>query len=152
MRTWYAKTLGVVVVLGWAAAGAGADPLQRFQTEAFSQNTDLAALSAGVRRALNRFAGGARIANTAEPFEATDVIEDPKLPRRRLIRAGASGDLTFVEYEHGGIGLHQHFVLFQTRGTEAVPINACSGLLPRELEKLRKVVGTSACRWKATEH
>jgi hypothetical protein len=74
------------------------------------------------------------------------------LPRRRLILAGTSGDLTFVEYEPGGLGLHEHLVLFQVSGAKVTVLNACSGLLPRRLDKLKGVVGTSACRWKATEH
>lgn len=152
MPTRYAKILGAFAIMGWSAVAGGADPLQRFQTEPFSQSTDLGALSANVRLALNRFVGGANIANSGEPFEATDVIVDRRLPRRRLIRTGANGDLTSVEYDHGGIGLHQHFVLFQVRGTDAIAVNACSGLLPREMEKLRKIVGKSGCRWKATEH
>jgi len=126
--------------------------LERFRTETFLQTADLAALTNGVRLALGQFAGGAKIANSAESFEATDVIKDPKLPQRRLILVGTSGDLTFVEYEHGGRGLHEHFVLFQVSGSRTTLIKACSGLLPRSLDKLRKIVGTSTCPWKSTEH
>lgn len=152
MRTLYARIVGALVLMGMPAVAGGADPRQRFQVEKFSQTADLGSLPAEVGFALHLFVRGGAIANSTEPFEATDVISNPKLPRRRLIGAGTSGDLTFVEYEHGGLGLHQHFALFQTKGTTAVVVGACSGLLPRELEKLKKVVGTSACLWQATEH
>jgi hypothetical protein len=143
---------GVLALVAVPSLASNADSLQRFQGETFSEYSDVNALSAGVTLALNRFTGGAAIANPKEPFVATDVIDDRKLPRRRLIGAGTSGDLTFVEYEHGGRGLHEHFVLFKANGTDAVAVKACSGFLPHEIEKLRKVVGTQSCRWRRTEH
>ena len=44
------------------------------------------------------------IADIGAPFNATDAVNDPNLPFRRLIRAGNRGDDWFVWYEHGGIG------------------------------------------------
>jgi hypothetical protein len=139
-----------------SASGVGAsvpDVTQRLQTETFSQTTDLGSLSEGVRVALTRFLGDGKIANRGDPFEASDAFtrSSANLPRRRLIRAGTSGDLTFVEYEHGGRGLHQHLVLFQTRGSEVTMLKTCSGLLPRQWKKLRKIAGTSECPWRTTE-
>ena len=64
----------------------------------------------------------------------------------------AAGDLTFVEYEHGGQAPHEHFALFRTIGSQATLIKACRGYLPTDLEKLTKVVVTSACRWRSKEH
>jgi len=44
------------------------------------------------------------IADVGAPFNATDSVNDPNLPFRRLIRAGSRGADWFVWYEHGGIG------------------------------------------------
>lgn len=57
--------------------------------------------------------GGSHIA-IADPgakFEATDVIIDPELPRRRLIFAGTAQDRAFIHYEEGGIA-HSYIVEF----------------------------------------
>jgi hypothetical protein len=151
MQPRYVCAIGVLAIVGLPPIAAGADPVQRFKTDAFSRTADLKALPPAVVLALSQFCGGGAMASSGEPLEATDAISDRTLPRRRLIDSGTSGDLTFVEYEHGGRGLHQHFVLFQTNEGQATPVNACSGFLPRGIKKLRKVVGTSACRWKSSE-
>jgi hypothetical protein len=44
------------------------------------------------------------IADIGAPFNATDSVNDPTLPFRRLIRAGNRGADWFVWYEHGGVG------------------------------------------------
>lgn len=44
------------------------------------------------------------IADFGAPFNATDSVNDPTLPFRRLIRAGHRGDDWFIWYEHGGVG------------------------------------------------
>jgi hypothetical protein len=155
MRTLLAVACSVTALLGMRGVGASVpDATQRLQTDTFSQTTDLGALSPGVRLALTRFLGDGTIANRGDPFEASDVTRraSANVPRRRLIRAGTSGDLTFVEYEHGGLGLHQHLVLFQTRGSEITMLKACSGLLPLRWKQLRVVAGTSECPWQSSEH
>src|SRR5258708_39874722 len=44
------------------------------------------------------------IADIGAPFNATDSVNDPTLPFRRLIRAGNRDADWFVWYEHGGVG------------------------------------------------
>jgi hypothetical protein len=44
------------------------------------------------------------IADVGAPFNATDSVNDPSLPFRRLIRAGNRDADWFVWYEHGGAG------------------------------------------------
>ncbi|MGB9304820.1 MAG: hypothetical protein WCB92_14410 [Mycobacterium sp.] len=48
------------------------------------------------------------IADVGAPFNATDSVNDPTLPFRRMIRAGhRGGDWSedwFLWYEHGGVG------------------------------------------------
>jgi hypothetical protein len=152
MRPWRVWTLGVAI-LGFPVVATGTDPLRRLKTEAFYETTDLRALSDAVKLRLAQFAGE-EIANSDEPFWATDAITlgEGDRPFRRLIRAGTAENLTFVEYQHGGQAPHQHFVLFRTVGSRATLIKACAGYLPLELQKLKTIVGTSACRWRSKEH
>ena len=66
---------------------------------------------------LDRFSslcGGCALADIGTAFNATDVVA-ADLPMRRLVAAGASGDRWFMEYDHGGRGLHSHFALFEVR-------------------------------------
>ena len=56
----------------------------------------------------------AGIAARNEPFNATDVImPGEKKPMRRLIDAGMRDSRWFVWYEHGGLALHEHLMLFE---------------------------------------
>ena len=54
------------------------------------------------RRSLSSFLPP--IADIGAPFNATDSVNDPTLPFRRLIRAGNRDADWFVWYEHGGVG------------------------------------------------
>ena len=51
-----------------------------------------------------------RLAEPGQKWEATDVIMDDKLPRKRLIWAATDGDYYVVHYERGGPG-HSFHVL-----------------------------------------
>jgi hypothetical protein len=53
------------------------------------------------------------LANPGTEYQATDVIENPGLPTRRLLFAGVSGSKWFVHYEHGGLGHHCAVVVFE---------------------------------------
>lgn len=59
--------------------------------------------------------GGTRltIANPGKKFNATDVILDQSLPRKRLLFAGVSGEKCFMLYEQGGIGHFYVLALFR---------------------------------------
>src|SRR5690348_9612548 len=45
-----------------------------------------------------------RLAEPGQKWEATDVISDPSLPRKRLIWAAVAGEYYVVHYERGGRG------------------------------------------------
>jgi len=63
--------------------------------------------------------GWLALTDPGKKFQATDVIEDPSLPRRRLIFAGVSEDRAFVHYEMGGIA-HSFVVdFFELKSREA---------------------------------
>jgi hypothetical protein len=84
---------------------------QTFLTADYRIVEKVADLPAGIRK-LYTVKGGSRvaIADPGEPFEATDVITDPDLPRRRLIFAGVAQDRAFIHYEEGGIA---HFYIVE---------------------------------------
>jgi len=74
----------------------------------------VAALPEPIRK-LYTEAGGSRfvLADPWQKFEATDVIRDASLPRKRLIFAGVSDKQCFIHYEQGGIGHSFHLALFE---------------------------------------
>jgi hypothetical protein len=77
---------------------------QTFLTADYRIVQKVAHLPAGIQK-LYTVKGGSRvaIADPGERFEATDVVTDPDLPRRRLIFAGVAQDCAFIHYEEGGI-------------------------------------------------
>jgi hypothetical protein len=50
------------------------------------------------------------LANPGQKYQVTDVVDEPGLPRRRLLFAGESQKSWFIHYEYGGIG-HGYAVL-----------------------------------------
>jgi hypothetical protein len=82
--------------------------------ERFQIVTSVRGLPLGVREELQTLFGSNTL-DIAEPggrFQVTDVIVDPKLPRRRLVAAGCSTDHCLVYYERGGIAHSWHVALF----------------------------------------
>ena len=57
----------------------------------------------------NQFA----LANPTDNYQATDFVEDPKLPIRRLVIAGNCEGFWFIHYEQGGRGHSYAVVLFK---------------------------------------
>lgn len=55
-------------------------------------------------------------------WEATDVIRDPQLPRRRLASAAVNEGLCLLFYEHGGIGKDDNVAVFRISDDHAEPI------------------------------
>jgi hypothetical protein len=54
-----------------------------------------------------------KLAEPGQKWEATDAIQDPSLPRKRLIWAAVSDDYYVVHYEEGGL-FHSFHVLIAT--------------------------------------
>jgi hypothetical protein len=89
--------------------------------------------------------GGGRllIANPGGKFNATDVINDASIPRRRLIFAGLSTDICFVHYEEGGIALVRRIRAFRITSTgvaEPLWTSSCFSSL-KTIEELRAKLG-----------
>lgn len=59
------------------------------------------------------------IAAMGEPFNATDVVEQGK-SSRRILAYSIAGSTSFLLYEHGGRGYHQHLVQFDTIKPETI--------------------------------
>jgi hypothetical protein len=82
--------------------------------ERFGIVTSIRGLPLGVREALQTLfgTGSLDIAEPGAEFQATDVIVDAKLPRRRLVAAGCSSDHCLVYYERGGLTHTWNVTLF----------------------------------------
>src|SRR5438876_12438783 len=75
---------------------------------------DVQALPASILKACTEIGGSRHVlANPGHRFEATDVIRDESLPRKRMIFAGVSGNRWFVHYEQGGRGHSFRLAFFQ---------------------------------------
>jgi hypothetical protein len=111
----------------------------------------VADLPAGIRK-LYTVKGGSRvaIADPGEKFEATDVINDPDLPSRRLIFAGVAQDRAFIHYEEGGI-VHSHMVeLFRLESPD-IAVGLWSAYCgpaksPEEMKQLVLAEDRDSCR------
>lgn len=111
----------------------------------------VADLPAGMQK-LYTAKGGSRIAiaDPGEKFEATDVITDPDLPRRRLIFAGVTQGRAFIYYEEGGIA-HSYIVeLFRLESPD-IAVGLWSGYRgpAKNIEELKELVseeGHDSCQ------
>ena len=74
------------------------------------------------------------MADPGQPFQATDVIVDKRLPGRRLIAAYASADVWIVHYEAGGVAHTYHVAFFRLHGNAATFVWQAS--VPRTLSGL----------------
>jgi hypothetical protein len=86
----------------------------RLKQDRFETVTSIRGLPLGVRDALQDLFGTNTldIAEPGEPFRATDVVVDPKLPVRRLRLAACSMEYCIVYYERGGIAHTWHAAVF----------------------------------------
>jgi hypothetical protein len=109
------------------------------QDERFGIVTSIRGLPLGVRDELQTLFGSLAL-DIAEPggeFQATDVIVNPKLPRRRLVAAGCSADHCLVYYERGGIAHTWQVALFHW--TPAATRFEWGGIAPGGLKNIDEV-------------
>ncbi len=59
------------------------------------------------------------IAAKDEPFNSTDIVEKG-VPTRRIVDYFVTSATSFLWYEHGGRGYHQHLVKFNTVRPEEI--------------------------------
>lgn len=145
-------SLWPVVIAGvqTPAANALPGPLRaHVNGDRFGVVTSIRGLPLGVRDGLQTLFGSQTL-DIAEPgteFQVTDVIVNPKLPRRRLVAAGCSADHCLVYYERGGIAHTWHVALFHW--TPAGTRFEWGGIAPgglRTIDDLRKAVLSGAIR------
>ena len=81
------------------------------------------------------------LANPEEDYQATDFIEDPKLPFRRLVLAMKCEQFWFIHYEKGGRSHSYLLALFQDKPSGELSI-VWGGPGPRSStrEELRKAI------------
>ncbi len=146
-----AKPLAAAPQISFPAADKPTTEIEEFLSGDFAIVNRVELLPKPVRLAFTE-ANGSRLtmADPGEKFQATDVVMNPQLPRRRLILAGVSGEKTFVQYERGGIGPAKLLALFKsnTTGTlEPVWQGYCqSGA--NDLAELREQIKNGDCKWR----
>jgi len=136
-------TGAILATQSLSAAGPAPERPAGFQAGDYRAIHSRSEIPAPVLDLFSSLCGGCRLADFGGPFNATDVIQ-PDLPRRRLTAAGVSGDRWFLEYEHGGRGLHSHFALFELRSGKATCLWA-NGPPPTGCRPRAAVQGT--CPW-----
>ena len=138
-------TIAMSVLCGVVLAGQAAIPAAlpapvraHVKDERFGIVTSIRGLPLGVRDELQTMFGGSLdIAEAGTPFQVTDVVVDPKLPRRRLVAAGCSIDHCLVYYERGGIAHSWHAALFHW--TPAATKLEFGGVAPSGLKSIDEV-------------
>ena len=121
MRTQLLCAIGVSVWTAAAACSQAEPPIllsgplrAHVKDERFGIVTSIRGLPLGVRDGLQKLFGSQalEIAAPGAPFQATDVVGEPRLPIRRLVAAGCSTDHCLVYYERGGIAHTWQAALF----------------------------------------
>lgn len=120
-RPWHKQGPPLGPLISYESTSAVDANVRQFLAGDFLIIRDVRYLPLGVRQLFTEV-GGTRVtmANPGEEFEATDVITDPSLPRKRLIFAGVSGRKCFVHYEQGGLGLSFLLALFEVNSQSQV--------------------------------
>lgn len=140
------RPLGEDPRVEFAASGFSDSARQNFLDGDFKIVTDVRGLPDLVVRAFTE-SGGSRllIANPGERFEATDVIQDASVPRKRLIFAGVAEGRCFVHYAQGGRGLMYVVEYFEQTPTESMkPLWRGSCQVPAaNIQELRRCVSKS---------
>jgi hypothetical protein len=118
---WIAKPLGDGPPVIFPSAGLSLSEREKFLAGNFTIIRDTKALPRSILHVYTE-QGGTRLlmADPGKNFEATDVISDPSVPRKRLIFAGVSNDKCFVHYEQGGLGHMYLLALFKVSSKEAL--------------------------------
>jgi hypothetical protein len=113
------KPLGESPLIPFATISAPDERLLQFLDGDFRLIKDVQSLPVPILKAYTE-TGGARpvMANPGERFEATDVIRDESVPRKRLVFAGVSGSKCFVHYEQGGRGHSFRVAFFEIPSAE----------------------------------
>jgi len=102
--------VAVLAVLGLGLRGHSVrpDPPPALQEPTVPPGASMEYLPTEVQAVLVSLCNGCSFADSNAAWNATDVIMDDRLPRRRLTRAERQGSEWIIEYEHGGIATFEH--------------------------------------------
>lgn len=149
MRCWLLLLLLLLLCPGSRDAladSASATALPLVLTERFEPIRSLKELDAPVRAALRADDPDARLADPGEPFSRGCTPARGEA-MRRLVLAGKSGSLRFVEYESGGIAYSFSLLVFRMEDGHARLLARAQGPPhPPDFESLRAAVRAGKLR------
>jgi hypothetical protein len=147
--------LGAWVLLTSSASAAPSAPtdesraLAAFRRAEFRIVAKQEELPDEVKAAFSSYVKGEVVADPGRKWQATDVVSEPPLARRRLVLAGVGKNLAFLAYEHGGVGKHVHVILLTlaSDAKQASLAYGCSGppIVPVNLDGIRAAVRLKTC-------
>ena len=110
----------IILIASTAWMACAANEVERFlppdyQGDRVHLVTSMSQIPAPVVEALKELCGGCDFADFDAPWNPTDVAND--LPTRRIVQAGYSDEIWFVQYDHGGRGRHSHTAVFVVSGS-----------------------------------
>ena len=119
----YQSLLGAIAIIVWTVVAPGSQGTPAVLTDSlrghvkgdrFDIVTSVRGLPLGVRDGLQTLFRSDRldIADPGAAFRATDVVNEPNLPTRRLVHAACSIDHCVVYYERGGIAHTWQLAIF----------------------------------------
>jgi len=86
------------------------------------------------------------VADAGEPFNATDLIDDPGVPRKSLTVAAISEHYCALTYWQGGIGLTFNTMVFELSDGSARPFWHSLGQGGLYLEDLKEMIESGTMR------
>jgi hypothetical protein len=141
------QALGEAPRIEFPAAGISQAERKQFLDGDFKIVRDMKALPPPIINAFTEERGSRLVmANPGKPFEATDFIRDPSVPRERLIFAGVLKTKCFLHYEQGGYR-HSYIIAFFNVDTGMKPIWRGYCTMPAaNISELRSRVVNGNCR------
>jgi hypothetical protein len=124
----------VLFILSSAACAEHREPSAPVASKAVapSNAASMASMPIDVQHALVSLCGGCTFADFNAPWNPGDEIADDT-PQRHLTKVEHRGSEWLIQYEHGGIGKHDHTIVFAlvptihtTVGTSCMPAESKS--------------------------
>lgn len=111
--------------------------LAALKSDSFSITNNKKDIPRFIKKQLNCYAHGFRIANPDQPYNATDVIIQ-NLPGRKLTFLAKSDNILVMRYNIGGIGVSSHLVLIKYNKRKIVDL--WKGTCWTDLKNIQEVV------------
>jgi hypothetical protein len=91
-----------------------------------------------IKKQLDCYTHGFRIANPDQPYSSSDVIVR-NLPRRQLTFFAKSDDLMVMEYNLGGVGLSSHLLLVKYKDGKIIDL--WKGICLQHIKSIQDAIG-----------